>query len=213
MTDLRISSYCHIVPGKLMLNEQLLLEDSVTTLPEFIRIAFKAAGMAYPKFYKMDDLCKLALVAAEHLMKDPTLLERHSKEQVGLIVQNASSTYDTDVTYQASINDRAQYFPSPAVFVYTLPNIMLGEICIKHKIFGENALLISPSFDPAALITHIELLAGTGRVSAFLAGWVEQKGAHYEAFLFLAEQAGAQAIPTETALNAETLQGLYQKSK
>ncbi len=213
MTDTSISSYCHIVPGKVMLNGQTLVEDGITSLPEFIRVAYKAAGMAYPKFYKMDDLCKLALVAAEHLMKDSTLLERHGKEQLGLIVQNGSSTYDTDSTYQLSIDDRANYFPSPAVFVYTLPNIMLGEICIKHKIFGENALLITPAFNPKALLQHLELLFASNRISACLGGWVEQRGLHYEAFLFLAEKSQAGMNTANSPLTAETLEQLYQTSK
>lgn len=211
MTGVKISAYCHIVPGKVMLNGQLVQEESTTVFGEFIRLVYKAAGMSYPKFYKMDDLCKLALVGAEQLIKDNQFLERHSKENIGLIVQNASATYDTDATYQASIDDRANYFPSPAVFVYTLPNIMLGEICIKHKIFGENALLISPAFDAAALVQHLDLLMESGRISACISGWVEQKNEHYEAFLFLAEKTEGNGNTAELPLDAESIDILFKK--
>lgn len=206
MTQTRITSYCAIKPGKVILNGEVLLEAAAAPYGEFIRSAYKSAGMSYPKFYKMDDLCKLALVSSELLLKDHPVQEVHGKEQTGLIIQNASSTYDTDSTYQTSIDDRNNYFPSPAVFVYTLPNIMLGEICIKHKIFGENALLISPVFDAPALVRHASLLFESNRMTACITGWVEQRNEQYEAFLVLAETTG-EAGPV---FNAENLENIYQ---
>jgi hypothetical protein len=137
--NLGIRKTVRIINGIVAVDGTTVLEDrEQLAFPEFIRAAYKFAGMSYPKFYKMDNLCKLALIASEFLLKDTDVIERHGKDQLGLIVQNASSTYDTDMEYQATIDDHANYFPSPAVFVYTLPNIMLGEICIRHKIFGEN---------------------------------------------------------------------------
>jgi hypothetical protein len=209
MKHLHISSFCRIQPGSVIINAEQTLQESVTSLPEFIRLAYKAAGMAYPKFYKMDDLCKLALVAAEPLVENGAAVERNGKDLIGLVVQNSSSTYDTDTTFQHSIDDRDQYFPSPAVFVYTLPNIMLGEICIKHKIFGENALLITEKFDAAALVTHTQILFEQGRIQACIGGYIEQKKDYYDAFLFLAE--AGETLHNFGSFDPETLSRLYNR--
>jgi hypothetical protein len=182
-----ITKYCHIKQNKIILNDNIILEDASAKFGEFIRVAYKFAGMSYPKFYKMDNPCKLALVAAELLLKDTSVIEQYGKDNVGLVFQNASSTIDTDSEYQLTINDRGNYFPSPSVFVYTLPNIMLGEICIKHKIFGENALMIVPRFDANALSKHLAALFDEKRIKCCIAGWVEQHNDYYDAFVFLAE--------------------------
>lgn len=162
-------------------------EESAVIFKDFIRAAYKNAGIAYPKFYKMDDLCKLALLASEYLLKDIDVIEKYGKEFVGVVFQNASSTIDTDTVFQNTIDDRNNYFPSPAVFVYTLPNIMTGEICIKHKIYGENLLLIEPRFNPASLSDNVDMLLAEKRSKVCIAGWVEQNGENYEAFLYIAE--------------------------
>lgn len=183
-----ITKIVHIKNQSIKLNGKMVMEDHESaTYSEFIRVAYKYAGMAYPKFYKMDNPCKLALIAAELLLKDTSLITKYGKENIGIVVQNASSTLSTDLEFQSTIDERSNYFPSPAVFVYTLPNIMLGEICIRHKFFGENALLIEPSFNPAALLRHLEILFAEKRVKVCLAGWVEENKSNYEAFLYLTE--------------------------
>ena len=98
------------------------------------------------KFYKMDNLCKLGYVAAEYLLKDTNY---HPKE-IGIILANASSSLDTDCKHQAIISKEGDKAASPAVFVYTLPNVVLGEICIRHKIQGENTFFVRRQSDAAS---------------------------------------------------------------
>jgi hypothetical protein len=173
----RISRIVHIRKGTITINGELVMDDRENIVfGAFIRAAYKFAEISYPKFYKMDSPCKLALIAAELLLKNTGIVEKHGKDKVGIVIQNGSSTIDTDLEYQHTIDDRSNYFPSPAVFVYTLPNIMLGEICIRHKIFGENALLIEKSFDPAALTRTVDILFSQKRITACIEGWVEQHG-------------------------------------
>lgn len=90
------------------------------------------------KFYKMSDLCKTAYIAAEVLLqKTPTFVPT----EVGIILANRSASLDTDRHHQDIIDSEGEAAAAPAVFVYTLPNVAAGELCIRHKIQGENTFL------------------------------------------------------------------------
>ena len=56
-----------------------------------------------------------------------------------LIKQNEHSCLETDIEHQEEVNKQKA---SPAVFVYTLPNIVIGEISIRNKWFGESAFFL-----------------------------------------------------------------------
>jgi len=107
---------------------------------------------------------------------------------VGVVMGNSSSSLDTDIVHNDTIKDRAHYFPSPSVFVYTLPNIMIGEICIKNKIHGENVFLISENFDEKILFDYTRELFESAGMEAILCGWVEAMGDRYEALTLLVEK-------------------------
>jgi hypothetical protein len=124
-------------------------------------------------------------------------MDRYRKERVGLVLSNSSSSLDTDLVYTETIRDRANYFPSPSVFVYTLPNIMNGEICIRHKFRGENTFLIAERFDSALLYTAIREAMDNNRSDVCIGGWVELLRDRYESLLFLVERKENMA---ETAL-------------
>jgi hypothetical protein len=210
--DIRITKYCHIKDKRILVNGVPVFEDPGTSgFGEFVRAAYKYAGMTYAKFYKMDDLCKLALVSAEILLKDTGIVERYGKENVGVILQNSSSTIDTDQKFQSTIDDRNNYFPSPADFVYTLPNIMIGEICIRHRIFGENALFIEERFDPEELARYLTLLFEKGRINAAIAGRVEQQGNDHESFIYLAEANGPTGDEIMLKHDAESIHAIYDR--
>lgn len=183
-----ISKTTHISQNQVWCDDQLVFKQETDgNFQEFIKSAFKQLCTPYPKFYKMDSLSKLAFVASEVLLKDTALLSKYAKEDIGLVFLNSSSTINTDRDHQKSISDRNNYFPSPAIFVYTLPNIMLGELCIKNGFFGENTLLISEKFDAELLHRQVELLLGNKRLQACIAGWAEINDNNYEAFTMLVE--------------------------
>lgn len=111
----------------------------------------------YPKFFKMDTLSRLGFIAAELLLKD---------EQVeSVILANRSASIKNDTDYLATIKE-GNYYPSPALFVYTLPNIVTGEIAIRHHIQGETSFYILDK--PEELNPLLETI----QTSAF-AGWCE----------------------------------------
>lgn len=205
--ELFITGYCSIIKNRIRLNSKTVNQtESSAGFEEFIKAAYKSLGVPYPKFYKMDGLSKLAFVNSEFLIKDSGLAEKYDGKDIGVVIENSSSTIVTDTEHQKTIDDRSAYFPSPSVFVYTLPNIMIGEICIKNKIFGENALLISEKFDIYQLEGYVNSLFENNKVNCCIAGWVEFSENHYESILFLIEKANMSG----KIFNFETIINLYQ---
>jgi hypothetical protein len=121
------------------------------------------------------------------LVKQSDVLIKYDKEEIGVVIANSSSSLDTDYDYQNLISDKSNYFPSPSVFVYTLPNILIGEICIRHKIKGENAFFISHEFDPEQIIRYVTHLFDQDKMKACICGWVELMKDTYHSFLLMVE--------------------------
>jgi len=196
MKNLRIQEYCHILNNKVVLNGNVYFESlNSTDLASFLKEIFKFSGISYPKFYKMDDISKLGFLAAELLLKN----KAHAgfqPDEVGLVFSNSQSTLVTDSIFQESINDFQNFYPSPSVFVYTLPNIMLGEISIRQQLRGENAFFIFEKFNAAFISEYSNQLFLSKKLKAVIGGWVDQSAENYEAFLYF-------AAPFEKGLNLE----------
>ena len=125
----------------------------------------------YPKFYKMDFLSRLAFVAAEKTLSNSL----PSREGWGgsLILFNHSSSVVADRQFLDTIKDAENFFPSPSVFVYTLPNITTGEVAIRHHLCGETSFYILPDKDEALMKQILEAsLAGTSATSV-ISGWID----------------------------------------
>jgi len=173
---------------------------------DFMRQSAKHFEMKYPKFAKMDNLGKLGFLSAEILFRDNEFLSRYKGNRIGIIFQNGSSSLSTDFKHQATIEDKENYFPSPAVFVYTLPNIVIGEICIRHHINGENNLFVFETFQPDFLYNYIRELFENNRIDGCLAGWLDYGIDNtYKSFLFLIEKYAGKSV----ILKFENLKKLY----
>jgi hypothetical protein len=183
-----IRDYCIIRDRQVSLHGTSLFSSGESQPAAFFTEAYRHFGLNYPKFHKMDSLCKLGYLASELLLKDKSLDEKYSGDQIGLVFCNAASSIDTDRIHQLTIQDRNSYFPSPSVFVYTLANIVIGEICIRHKIYGENAFFISENFNPDQLVEYVRLLFDEDIVQCCLAGWLEINGDQYEGVVYLVEK-------------------------
>ncbi len=181
-----ISSVCHIQNNRIFIDGELKFEGTPdAAFTDFALPAFRNLGITYPKFFKMDNLCKLALLASEYLLRSDPAFEAAGPENTGIVLANRASSLESDRIHAASILHKESYFPSPAVFVYTLPNIMIGEIGIRYKITGENACFVSSAFDAELIVPYVNQLLYEQRVKACLTGWVELDGPSYEAFLYL----------------------------
>lgn len=155
---------------------------------QFIRNAFKAIAQPYMKFPKMDDQCKLALTATEYLLKDADLTGC-GEEDIALLLASEASSLDTDVRHQEVINIKDPYVPSPAIFVYTLANIMEGEICIRHKLKGENLCLVADKQQSEQLLQdYAKLLLANNKAKKCIVGYASYLQGTYEADIKLIEK-------------------------
>lgn len=186
--ELLIARYMKLQDHRVSLNGIVEYTSEAESVDALFRSVYRYYNIDYPKFFKMDNLCKLAFLSAEILLQGTDVLRKYPGEQTGIILENASSSLEYDQKHQESIRDRNRYFPSPSVFVYTIPNIMAAEIAIRHKVKGENTVFISEQFDPELIDHYVSELFRTQQVSCCLSGWMECYGNHYQSFLFLIEQ-------------------------
>lgn len=155
-------AHIRVTPSETVLNGKVISNSSISGLyREFIG--------DYPKFYKMDSLCKLGFVVAELILKGQT---PEQKENASIILFNRNGSLITDRNYQKTIVDD-NYFPSPALFVYTLANIVTGEIAIRHKIYGESSFYVLPHKDDEMIDDVVNNAYLTSNPSFILAGWVD----------------------------------------
>ena len=198
-----IHDYCTIENNEIVLNGTSAFKTEPTTFGDFSKQAYRNFDIQYPKFFKMDALSKLAFLGAELLLSPITSSEKENN--IALILANNSSSLDTDVKYQESISDKENYFPSPAVFVYTLPNICLGEISIRHQLKSENSFFIFDAFNTEFMSHYANILLNSNKADSVLCGWVEFFNDNYKAFLCtISEQ-------ESTKYKNQTIKTLYNK--
>ncbi|WP_299887263.1 3-oxoacyl-ACP synthase [uncultured Lacinutrix sp.] len=184
-----IKSHCRIKNSKISLNTVEVFERETKDFIEFIKAAYKSLDTKYPKFFKMDRLSKLAFIAADVLLKNENL-NPEIEQDIAVVLSNKASSLDTDRKHQKAIQDKENYYPSPAVFVYTLPNICIGEISIKYKLYSENSFFIFDSLNAEHLSIYSNSLLETNKAKEVLCGWVELDGDNYDAFLYLVSTKG-----------------------
>lgn len=201
--DLKIKEYCRISNNRVQLNDELLLEDPGSDFTTFIKLAYKKMETNYPKFFKMDDLSKLGFLATDILLK-PMTQDSEMPKNIALVFSNSASSLQTDRKHQESILDKENYFPSPAVFVYTLPNICLGEISIKHRLYSENSFFIFNHFNAEYLHDYASSLIKTEKADEVLCGWINCDVDDYEAFLYLVSTEGSIAHNKEEIIKLYT---------
>ncbi len=188
-SDIYITASCRISDHVVCKNETQVFENKDASLAEFLLSVYHHFGINYPKFYKMDNLSKLGWLASEILLKGSFREGEYKPEAVGVVLANNSSSLDTDMKYYETVKGIA----SPALFVYTLPNIVIGEICIRQRFEGENAFFIFDEFDAGFMEQYVCNLINNNLLQACICGWVELLGEHYKTVLFLVEKANKAA--------------------
>lgn len=195
---MRIVAHSYIDSKGLWLNGHCI--KSSEQEENWLKSLYQFSAVEYPKYYKMDDLSKMSFLASEQLRSFiPSEIDQEN--ELALIFANASSSQLTDVKFHESY--AVQGNPSPSLFVYTLPNILTGELCIRNKWYGENCFFISEQFDAQLFLDQLTFAFQHGNKSC-LCGWVEAKkdGSH-ECFLFL-------VLPSEETLEINTISNLYK---
>lgn len=174
----------HITPEQVLLNGQPLAVSE--TGKALLTSLYKRKIGDYLKFYKMDSLARLGFVASELLLQsidEELFVEREDR---AIVLVNKSASVAADSRYEETIQSGEDYFPSPADFVYTLPNIVTGEIAIRHHYHGETTFAVIDSKDNKTLDLLIRQALLEAVTTSVLGGWLEcEDENHYEADIAL----------------------------
>ncbi|PWJ58562.1 hypothetical protein CLV98_104422 [Dyadobacter jejuensis] len=179
-----IKGYCHINKEDCWVNGKPVLAKTDDPEYSWLRQIYNFVGLSYPKFHKMDQLAQAGVLALALLKHEGDLPMDYSEEGVDLVLANRHASAGSDLRFQASYADHAA--PSPALFVYTLPNIVLGEIAIQQKWYGDHIFVVLPAFDPDFFIQYAQRHIQQG-CQAVIGGWLEVTDTETDVFLFLAE--------------------------
>ena len=157
---------------------------------------YRAEVGDYPKFFKMDTACKLGFLLAERLAEEPRFTPREDR---AVLMFSTCGSLCNDRHYEASVRE----FPSPSLFVYTLPNIITGEIAIRNKYEGETSAYVLERFEPETFVALVEQAFQDAVTESAVCGWVDVRADDdFTAFAFLVERGG-----TGMELNKETIYG------
>lgn len=201
--DLYISASSVISGNVVFKNGQSIFENKESGLPDFLVSVYRYLNIQYPKFHKMDNLSKLGWLANEVLLRDSFNTAKYKPEDTGIVLSNANSSLDTDIKYMETTKGIA----SPALFVYTLPNIVIGEISIRHHLKGENAFFIFNEFDAEFIQQYVSNLFNNDILQCCICGWVELLNNEYKAALFLIEK---DKSANSVIFTKENLNKIYQ---
>lgn len=212
MTEPKIRSYLTIRNSTISINGEKNYSDlEAKNTIDFLKSAYRHYGIKYGKFFKMDHLSKLGFLGSELLLsplreqQEDGFKYNLEADESAVILYNNSSSLHTDNRYQSTVLE----IPSPAVFVYTLPNILIGEICIRNGFRGESTFFIEENFDSSTTGRYVRLLFETTKIKQCLTGWVEMTmDGQYNAALYLIsnEEGSIDFTPSN-------LQHIFQKDK
>ena len=122
----------------------------------------------YPKFFKMDILCKLGFLGTELLLKsDPDRFV--PREDRAVLTFSRFGCECDDRHYSGTIDD----YPSPALFVYTLPNIVSGEIAIRNRYEGETSAFIIGKYDFERIRSIVGDVFQDRRTGSAIVAWID----------------------------------------
>ena len=174
----------HVTPNTVTVNGKELAhqETGAAMLTEL----YRAYVGDYPKFFKMDTLSKLGFVASELLLQAEGKPRFEPSEDRAVVFFNRSASLQADTAYQATIQDPENFFPSPAAFVYTLPNIVTGEIAIRNKYYGETSFIVIENRDESIMARELQHAFLDSMTTSVLGGWLDCTDEdHFEAELYI----------------------------
>ena len=189
---------CQIAKQQVWLNGELSFDyKEGTDFGAFAKAAYQQLGIKYPKFHKMDFLCKLGFLSFESLLTKIDSFEQFNPEKIGFFIANRYSSLETDDNYWATTQHEDGH-PSPSLFVYTLPNIVIGEMCIRHKIKGEHSFFVFEEMDSEFICNYVMDLMQTNKLEAAVIGWLDSYHGEYRSnFVWVeADTLRLQSIPS-----------------
>ncbi len=178
-------------PGLKELHRVHILPDGVTLDGRPLPVQSQGAGLLseiyrkyvgdYPKYHKMDALSRLAFLATELLLSRGDVPQDAGR---ATILFNRTSSVVADRCHLGSIAKPGEFYPSPSVFLGTLPNIATGEIAIRHGYTGETSLYITDFRDEALMKKVVSSSFSLGGFRSLICGFVDcDRGDSFEADL------------------------------
>ncbi|MBS1765767.1 MAG: hypothetical protein JSS90_12465 [Bacteroidetes bacterium] len=188
---MQLTTWCRWKGNRILLNGNLFFEADKNHPDDAALQLYRFLKIEYPKFHKMDLLSKTGFLLSE-IIKTKANTGRFADHEIAMLFANDHSCSETDQKFEHSyLEEKA---PSPALFVYTLPNIVAGEISIRNKWYGESAVYILPEFDADFFYSQTMLAANQSK--AIIAGWL-QLIPQTDAFIYFAEKTEKGTISTE----------------
>ena len=160
-----------ITPKEIILNGEHL--TTTATGIAMLNEAYRHYVNDYPKYFKMDGLCKLGFLASELLLMHLGEERFVPRDDRTVLLFNSSGSIEADRHYQTTISDPDNFFPSPSVFVYTLPNIVTGEIAIRNKYLGETSFFVLDHYDEKTVRELTDAALADDTVTSVLTGWTD----------------------------------------
>lgn len=178
-------------PGLKELHRVHILPDGVTLDGRPLPVQSQGAGLLseiyrkyvgdYPKYHKMDALSRLAFLATELLLSRSDVPQDSGR---ATILFNRTSSVVADRCHLGSIAKPGEFYPSPSVFLGTLPNMATGEIAIRHGYTGETSLYITDFRDEALMKKVVGSSFSQGGFRSLICGFVDcDRGDSFEADL------------------------------
>ncbi|MBE6340090.1 MAG: beta-ACP synthase [Bacteroidales bacterium] len=176
INDIDEVASCQIANGKLVVDGKEILNCN-TDFDTFIREIYHQKNEPNLKFFKMDRLSKLGYMGAQYVIGKSSAHAVYEPTDTAIILYNHASSLDTDVQH---MRDLAKGEASPATFVYTLPNIVLGEIAISCGVRGETTFFVCANAREEAQVTaYAKYLLTSHRYRNVLFGKCELLGENY----------------------------------
>ncbi|MBR4327766.1 MAG: hypothetical protein IKP73_19800 [Bacteroidales bacterium] len=150
-------------------HKKVHISPSQVAESNFLTAVYRSLGCNYPKFFKMDDLSKAGFLVAE--MAIGAYKKELDPKTTGVVFFDRKASLSTDCIFAKTIADADNFFPSPSVFVYTLPNIVSGEVCIRHGFQGESAFYVLKEQDGNQIQNICQDMLVSN--SAVVCGWVD----------------------------------------
>ena len=158
-----------ITPDTLLIDGQAI--PHVSSGASLITEIYKQYLADGSRFFKMDLYSRLAYVGTGLLAKD--LLGDSAPEDRALLVFTQNGSVLADRKHLSTFADPEAFFPSPAVFINTLPNVVLGEIAVRNSIKGETTLVLLPRRDEATIDRILNATLSSTRPSVLICAWVD----------------------------------------
>jgi len=173
-----------LTPNYLELNGKHLAE--AVSGESFLTHLYRTYQLDYPKFFKMDLLSKVGFIASEVLLASEGVERFVPRADRAVLLFNRHSSLHADRAFQQTIADPADFYPKPSVFVYTLPNIVTGELSIRNHYHGESSFILLPEKSQLAIEQAVEAAFLDTETTSVLTGWLEAvSDDNFDADLFL----------------------------